>query len=83
MTARIDTADRKLEPKDFFTSEKWHRPYAETLLETDPTKLRARIAEAEHAIFVRYLELCISPGSQEQSLDLERAISALLELKKL
>ena len=82
MTARIDTADRKLEPKDFFTSEKWHRPYAEALLETDPIKLRARIAEAERAIFVRYLELCISPGSQVQSLDLERAVSALLELKK-
>jgi hypothetical protein len=83
ITARIDTADRKLEPKDFFNSENWHRPYAEALLETDPIKLRARIAEAEHAIFVRYVELCISPGSQEQSLDLGRAISALLELKEL
>jgi hypothetical protein len=83
MTARIGPADRKLEPKDFFTSEKWHRPYAEALLETDSIKLQARIAEAEHAIFARYLELCISPGSREQSLDVERAVSALLELKKL
>jgi hypothetical protein len=82
MTARTDTADRKLEPGDFFTSEKWHRPYAEALFETDPIKLRARIAEAERAIFVRYVELWVSPGSQEQSLDLERAVSALIELKK-
>ena len=56
--------------------------YAEALLETDPIKLRARIAEAERAIFVRYVELWVSPGSQEQSLDLERAVGALIELKK-
>ena len=76
-------ADRKQEPKDFFTSESWHRPYTEALLETDPIELRASIAEAERAIFVRYLELCTSPDSQEQSLDLERAVSELLELKRL
>jgi hypothetical protein len=53
-------ADRKQEPKDFFTSESWHRPYTEALLETGPIELRARIAEAERAIFVRYLELYLS-----------------------
>jgi hypothetical protein len=63
-------------------SEKWHRPYAEALLETDSAKLRALIAEAEHAIFARYLELRISPGSKEQSLDLEQAVNALSQLKK-
>jgi hypothetical protein len=48
-----------------------------------PIELRARIAEAERAIFVRYLELRTPPDSQEQSLDLERAVSELLELKRL
>jgi hypothetical protein len=65
-----------------FLSEKWHRPYAEALQETDVTKLLTLIADAEDAIFERHLELCISPGSMEQSLDLQQAISVLAQLKK-
>jgi hypothetical protein len=64
-------------------SEKWHRSYAEALRETDATKLPTLIAEAEDAIFDRYLELCNSPGLMEQSLDLQRAITVLAQLKKL
>jgi hypothetical protein len=76
-------ADRVLELYDFFVSEKWHRPYAKVLQETDATKLPTVIAEAEDAIFDRCLELCISPGAIEQSLDLQRAVSVLAQLKKL
>ncbi len=82
MTAN-DAVDRVLELNDFFMSEKWHRPYAEALQETDATKLPTLIAEAEDAIFARYLELCIYPGSKEQSLDLHQAVSVLSQLKKL
>jgi hypothetical protein len=50
ITANED-AHRVLELDDFFVSEKWHRPYAEALQETDSTELPTLIAEAENAIF--------------------------------
>lgn len=65
-TIANDAVDRALKLNDFFISEKWHRPYAEALRETDATKLPTLIAEAEDAIFDRHLELCTSPGSMEQ-----------------
>jgi hypothetical protein len=77
-----DDVDRVLELNDFFVSEKWHRPYAGALQETDATELPTVIAEAENAIFDRYLELCTSRGSMEQTFDLQRAISVLAQLKK-
>jgi hypothetical protein len=61
---------RELVPMNFFVSENWHRPYADALMETDPVRLAPLIAEAEHAIFDRYLELCVSPGPIEYSRDL-------------
>jgi hypothetical protein len=76
-TTANDAEGRVLELHDFFISEKWHRPYAEALRETDASKLPTLIAEAEDAIFDRYLELCTSPGSVEQGLDLQRAITVL------
>jgi hypothetical protein len=81
ITANED-AHRVLELNDFSVSEKWHRPYAEALQETDSTELPTLIAEAENAIFDRYLELCTSRGSMEQTFDLQRAISVLAQLKK-
>jgi hypothetical protein len=77
-----DPVNRVLALKNFFVSEKWRRPYAEALQETDVTKLLTLIADAEDAIFDRHLELCVSPGSTEQSLDLQQAISVLAQLKK-
>ena len=77
-----DDAHRVLELNDFSVSEKWHRPYAEALQQTDATELPTLIAEAESAIFDRYLELCTSRGSIEQTFDLQRAISVLAQLKK-
>jgi hypothetical protein len=78
-----DAVNRVLALNNFFVSEKWRRPYAdEALQETDVTKLLTLIADAEDAIFDRHLELCISPGSMEQSLDLQQAISVLAQLKK-
>lgn len=63
-------------------SERWHRPYAEVLMETEPAKLTLLIAEAERAIFDRYLELRITPAAAEHSIDLENAVYYLSQLKK-
>jgi hypothetical protein len=63
-------------------SEKWHRLYAEALMETEPAKLPPLIAEAERAIFDRYLELRITPAAAEHSIDLENATYYLSQLKK-
>ena len=68
-------------PKNFLVAEKWHGPYAHALMETDPTRLAPLIAEAEHAIFNRYLELCQSPGPIEYSQDLQNATGVLRKLK--
>jgi hypothetical protein len=81
LQAAKSAADRVPEPDNFFESEKWHRPYAEALQETDATELPTLIAEAENAIFERYLELCTSRGSMEQTFDLQRALSVLAQLK--
>jgi hypothetical protein len=75
-------ADRKSEVKGILDSERWHRPYAEALMETEPAKQTALIAEAERAIFDRYLELRITPAAAEHSIDLKNAASYLSQLKK-
>jgi hypothetical protein len=63
-------------------SEKWHKPYAEALLETDPLKVVTLISEAEHEILRRFLEFHLSPGSKEQNLDLRRAVDTLVTLRR-
>ena len=45
------------QPKGSLTSENWHKPYADALMEVEPPRLSRLIVEAERAIFVRYLEL--------------------------
>jgi hypothetical protein len=65
-----------------FVTEGWHRPYAEALIEDNPTKLRTLIAETEQAILTRYLELSVSPVARDEDLDLLSAGDALSELKK-
>jgi hypothetical protein len=66
----------------FLESEKWHKPYAEALLETDPIKVITFISEAEHEILRRFLEFHQSPGSKEQNLDLSRAVATLVALRR-
>jgi hypothetical protein len=75
---------RSLQGKGILDSELWHRPYAEALMETEPTRLARLIAEAERAILERYLELlCIAPEAIEpQAIDLENAVYHLSQLNK-
>jgi hypothetical protein len=71
-----------LRPKGSLTSENWHKPYAEALMEIEPQILSRLIVEAERAIFGRYLELCMNPRPIEISRDLQNAIYVLIDLKK-
>jgi hypothetical protein len=64
-------------------SKMWHRPYAEALLEEDGTKLPALIASAERSILKRYLEICGNPTHTDESLDLQDAMDALIQLKRI
>jgi hypothetical protein len=75
-------AHRKCEINSRLDSERWHRPYAEVLMETEPAKLPPLIAEAEREIFDRYLRLRITPAAAEHSIDLENAVYYLSQLKK-
>ena len=68
-------------PQDSLTSENWHKPYAEALMEVEPQRLSRLIVEAERAIFVRYLELCMNPRPIV-SRDLQNAVYVLIDLKK-
>jgi hypothetical protein len=63
-------------------SEKWHGPYAQALMESDPAKLGTLIPEAEQAILNRYLELCSTPATVENNRDLQNAVYHLSKLKK-
>ena len=79
--------DRKIplfapRPKGSLTSENWHKPYAEALMEVEPQRLSSLIVEAERAIFGRYLELCMNPRPIEISRDLQNAVCVLIDLKK-
>lgn len=69
-------------PKVSLTSENWHKPYAEALMEVEPHRLSSLIVEAERAIFGRYLELCMNPRPIEISRDLQNAVYVLIDLKK-
>jgi hypothetical protein len=69
-------------PQDSLTSENWHKPYAEALMEVEPQRLSSLIVEAERAIFGRYLELCMNPRPIEISRDLQNAVYVLIDLKK-
>jgi hypothetical protein len=72
----------KMEIKEFFVIQNWHRPYAEALLEAGSAELPALIAVAEREILTRYLELSVSPVRTYESLDLLHAVDALSQLKK-
>jgi hypothetical protein len=68
--------------KDYLEPRKWHKPYAEALLELDSNKLAALIALAESAILNRYLELQIFPAPIEEGRDLASAVRVLSQLRK-
>jgi hypothetical protein len=51
-------------------------------MEVEPQRLSRLIVEAERAIFVRYLELCMNPRPIEIGRDLQNAIYVLIDLKK-
>ena len=60
----------------------WHKPYAEALLETDPSKMAALILEAERAILNRSVEIQTFPAPIEENRDLESALHVLSQLRK-
>jgi hypothetical protein len=68
---------------EMFIVPRWHRPYAEALMAPDPRTRQERIAQAEHAIFERYLEMCAAaPAAAEyESSDLNAAVRVLARLK--
>jgi hypothetical protein len=67
---------------ELFVTRKWHRSYAEALLETDGAKLPALIAAAGEAILVRYVELTASPVPTDEIVDLQHAVVALSQLSE-
>ena len=69
-------------PKGSLTSENWHKPYTDALMDVEPERLSRLIVEAERAIFVSYLELCMNPRPIEISRDLQNAVYVLIDLKK-
>jgi ABC-type phosphate transport system substrate-binding protein len=73
--------DRPRYFKQIFAKQKWHKPYADALMEGDSHKLASAIAKAEHAIFHRYLELSTAQDHSEERMDLCRAVEALRELE--
>jgi hypothetical protein len=65
---------------ELFVTRKWHRSYAEALLETDVAKLPVLIAAAGEAILARYAELVVVPIPADEILDLQHAVVALSQL---
>jgi hypothetical protein len=64
-----------------FVSQRWHRIYAEALLETRGKALEAKIEEAHRAIQARYVQLAAAPRVTEECRDLRNALQALCKLK--
>jgi hypothetical protein len=68
--------------KDYLVPRTWHKPYAEALLETDPSKMVALILVAEREILNRSVEIQTFPTPIEESHDLESALQVLSRLRK-
>ena len=68
--------------KDDLVPRMWHKPYAEALQETDPSKMAALILVAERAILNRSAEIRTFPTPIEESHDLESALQVLSRLRK-
>jgi hypothetical protein len=73
---------------DRFACQKWHRPYAEALIEKDPARRASLVREARRAILARYLEryselpleFPLSTMQSDETCDLWNAVIALSEL---
>jgi hypothetical protein len=74
-------ATKEFAGKEFFAGQKWHRSYAEALIEIDPGKRVALISESRHAILDRYLELGPVPSPTDEFSDLRKAVVALSEIE--
>jgi hypothetical protein len=59
---------------------RWHKPYSEALLTTEPQTLAKLLAASEIAFFERILELGDENASDERD-DISRAIDVVLDLK--
>jgi hypothetical protein len=59
---------------------RWHKPYREALLATEPQTLAKLLAASEIAFFERILELGDENASDERD-DISRAIDVVLDLK--
>jgi hypothetical protein len=66
----------------YLVPQTWHKPYAEALLETDPSTMAALILVAERAILNRSVEIQTSPAPIEENRDLESALHVLSRLRK-
>src|SRR4029077_18848576 len=60
----------------------WHKPYAEALLETDPSKIVALILEAEGAHLNRSVRIQTFPAPIEENCALESVLRVLSRLRK-
>jgi hypothetical protein len=67
------------EQQGMFACQNWHKLYAEALIESDLAILASRIRLAEHAMFLRYLEVR-NAREPEEFLDLRRAVAVLTQL---
>jgi hypothetical protein len=77
-----NSCDLRSPLEDYLVPRAWHKPYADALLEFDPSKLSALIAMAEREISNRYLELQIFPTPIAESRDLDSAVRVLSHLQK-
>jgi hypothetical protein len=73
-------SDLQFPQQAYLVPRTWHKPYAEALLETDPSKMAALILVAERAILNRSVE--ILPAPIEENRDLESALHVLSRLRK-
>jgi hypothetical protein len=66
---------------DAFRPQQWHIPYAQALMCSDSTNVRAAITVARRAILNRYLELTAASETQpEEAADLANAVDVLQAL---
>lgn len=68
--------------RPMFYSQKWHRLYAGTLIETDSIRLSLFIVMTEEAILARYIELIADESESDEINDLQRAIAVLSQLRE-
>jgi hypothetical protein len=60
---------------------RWHKPYADALLEVDPEILTKLLTATEMALFERLLELTANQDERDERHDIARAIDVIVSLK--